>query len=94
MSATELLVVDSLHGLVGLEPVASAALAAAPRAVTPAQALERLREWQVDFEAAQAPATLKAVRADWGQFGSHGAPLRGPSPDPPRSCTRHSAIGR
>ena len=67
MSATALLVVDSLHGLVDLEPVAAAALAAAPRANSPQEALERLRAWQADFEAAQAPATIKAVRADWGQ---------------------------
>ena len=58
-------VLDSLQGLVGLEPVAPAA---APHTVTPAQALERLRAWQADFEAAQAPATIKAVRADWGQY--------------------------
>ena len=64
----QLLVLDSLHGLAGIEPVAPAALAAAPHVLTPAQAFERLRVWQADFKAAQASATLKAVRADWGQY--------------------------
>jgi integrase len=68
VSGTELLVVDSLQGLVGCEPVAVDALAEAPRALSAAEALERLRVWQKDFEAAQAPATLKAVRGDWGQY--------------------------
>jgi integrase len=64
----QLLVLDSLQGLVGIEPVAPAALAATPHVLTPAQAFERLRVWQADFEAGQASATLKAVRADWGQY--------------------------
>lgn len=68
MSGTVLLVVDSLNGLVGCAPVATQALADAPRAGSATEAMERLRVWQTDFEAAQAPATLKAVRADWGQY--------------------------
>jgi len=68
VSGAELLVVDSLNGLIGCEPVDSHALAEAPRSLSASEAMERLRVWQVDFEAAQAPATLKAVRADWGQY--------------------------
>lgn len=63
---TELLVVDSLHGLVGLEPVAITATA--PRAPSLQEVFERLRVWQADFEAAQASATVKAVRSDWSQY--------------------------
>lgn len=68
MSGNELLVVDSLTGLIGCEPVAVHALAEAPRSLSATEAIERLRVWQADFEAAQAPATVKAVRADWGQY--------------------------
>jgi len=63
---TALLVVDSLHGLVGVKPVAATINArSAPSAQ---EVFERLRAWQAAFEAAQASATVKAVRSDWGQY--------------------------
>ena len=58
-------VLDSLHDLVDLGTAQPEGHAGA---LAIGEILERLRVWQADFEAAQAPATLKAVRADWGRY--------------------------
>jgi integrase len=65
MTRTELLVVDALDASL-VRPVP---LPQAP-AVTPneAQIRERLVEWERKYAEAQAPATLRAVRADWGVY--------------------------
>ena len=74
-----LLVVDSLYSLVDLEPVAAAALTAAPRANSPREALERLRARQADFEAAQAPASAPA-RHLHARLQKPGASVQQPDP--------------
>ena len=66
MTRLDLLVVDSL------EPELVRPPAAAPVVVPSAPSLEAIRarliEWEAKYRAAQAPATLKAVRADWQVF--------------------------
>jgi integrase len=65
MTRTELLVVDALDASL-VRPVP---LPQAPT-MTPneAQIRERLVEWERKYALAQAPATLRAVRADWGVY--------------------------
>lgn len=64
----ELLVVDTLQGM-------SRALSVAPHTIAPAHVMQspdvvmmRLAAWQADFVGGQTPATVRAVRADWGQY--------------------------
>lgn len=67
MSRTELLVVDALSdAMIRSVPVHQDA------AVTPSAAAVRARlaEWERKYSEAQAPATLKAVRADWGVYSA------------------------
>ncbi|ODV26542.1 MAG: hypothetical protein ABT19_02795 [Rhodanobacter sp. SCN 68-63] len=64
----DLLVLDGLHGLVRAAPVATHALEAVPRVLTQEEVFARLGEWAKDFSAGQAPATVRAVRADWAQY--------------------------
>jgi integrase len=60
-----LLVVDALHGLQRVEPVGPVATTAAADAE---DVLDRLTRWAREFARGQADATIKAVRADWGQY--------------------------
>lgn len=76
--STALPIVDSLHGLVRAAPVGPIPVPTVP--TTTDEVIERLRAWSQDFAAGQATATLKAVRADWGQYiawceGTGHAPL-------------------
>lgn len=76
-----LLVIDALHGLRGVAPIGP--VQAAP--VGGDAVLERLTRWAREFARGQAEATLKAVRADWGQYvawceGTRHSPLPA-SPD-------------
>lgn len=65
MSRTELLVVDALDDTL----IRSVPLPQAPAVKPSAAAIKaRLAEWERKYAEAQAPATLKAVRADWGVF--------------------------
>ncbi|MCZ8158398.1 MAG: tyrosine-type recombinase/integrase [Rhizobiaceae bacterium] len=65
MSRTELLVVDALDDTL----IRSVPLPQAPAVKLSAAAIKaRLAEWERKYAEAQAPATLKAVRADWGVF--------------------------
>lgn len=67
-STTDLLVVDSLHdALVRPQALAQAATRAAPMPSL-ATIRDRLLAWETKYRLAQAPATLKAVRADWQVF--------------------------
>lgn len=80
MSTTDLLVVDSLQGLTCAPPIATTRLNEAVVPLSLAGVVERLTTWQRDFADAQADATVKAVRADWGQYiryceGTGQAPL-------------------
>jgi integrase len=65
MNRTELLVVDALDDTL----IRSVPLPQAPAIQPSAAAIKaRLTEWERKYAEAQAPATLKAVRADWGVF--------------------------
>lgn len=80
LSANDLLVIDSLHGLVLVPPVGQLAPAPSPETVDPKVVFERLKEWQARFVAGSAGRTVKAVCADWGQYvqwceGAGRAPL-------------------
>ena len=66
-AAGDLLVVDSLHGLVRAVPLGP------PTEVRPVPdsvdaLVSRLALWQAEFVAGQASATVRAVRADWTQY--------------------------
>jgi len=65
MKRTELLVVDALDATM-VRPVP---MPQAPPTTPNGDAIKaRLREWQRKYAEAQAPATLRAVRADWGVY--------------------------
>lgn len=63
----DLLVVDSLHGLVRAEPLGPTA-DARPAPASKEALIERLATWQQDFIAGMSAATVRAVRADWAQY--------------------------
>lgn len=67
MMTTDLLVVDSLHGLVRVAPLGPAA-DARPAPTSKDALIERLSVWQQDFIDGMATATIRAVRADWTQY--------------------------
>ncbi|WP_445147303.1 tyrosine-type recombinase/integrase [Dyella sp. Tek66A03] len=62
------LILDRLHQLDGIAPVASTALQPMAVAASITALLQRLRAWETDFLTGQAPATVAAVRADWQQY--------------------------
>ena len=64
---TDLLVVDSLNGLVRAEPLGPTA-DARPAPASKDALIERLATWQQDFIAGMSAATVRAVRADWAQY--------------------------
>lgn len=64
---TDLLVVDSLNGLVRAEPLGPAT-DARPAPTSKEALLQRLATWQKDFVAGMSAATVRAVRADWAQY--------------------------
>jgi len=68
LPAHDLLVVDSLQGMVRTAPLAPAVVTpeAAPNSV--ADIMRKLAEWQGDFVAGRSSATIRAVRADWAQY--------------------------
>lgn len=68
MDGTQLLVVDSLQGLVRAAPVAPQALQPVATPPTVPGIMARLAEWQADFVGGQSAATVRAVRADWSQY--------------------------
>lgn len=65
MTRTDLLVVDAIDDTL----IRSVPLPQAPAVRPSAAAIKaRLAEWERKYAEAQSPATLKAVRADWGVF--------------------------
>lgn len=69
-TGTALLVVDGLHGLTELPAVLDVVPAERPRPVALSRdaVLEKLRAWEADYAAGQAPATLKALRSDFNRY--------------------------
>ena len=65
---TQLLVLDSLHGLANVPALTDQAIQTTPVSRTADDALSRLEEWTREFIKAQRPATLRAVRSDWQQY--------------------------
>lgn len=62
-------VVDALQDLTAVPAIAPEIHAPRPALAASVEAvLERLATWSADFAAGSAPATVKAVRSDWGQY--------------------------
>ena len=66
--STQLLVVDSLQGLHGIEPVAARARSPSPLIPSDASMMDKLLRWESYFIRGQSKATISAVRSDWAQY--------------------------
>lgn len=64
--AHPVLIVDALYGLEHVPPVGAASAVSADTLAD--QIIARLRAWAADFESGKAPATVRAVRADWTRY--------------------------
>lgn len=68
MTSSSLLIVDALHSLTSTPAVGAPVPAPAMDRIDREEVFRRLEEWQARFVAGNAPRTIKAVRADWGQY--------------------------
>lgn len=66
--AHDLLVIDSLQGLVRTTPLGPLVPEPLPEAQSLEDILRKLAVWQKDFVEGNAAATVRAVRADWAQY--------------------------
>ncbi|KZC39890.1 hypothetical protein RHOFW510R12_01200 [Rhodanobacter sp. FW510-R12] len=68
--SNDLLVVDSIDGLIGAPGVAEVAVRAAAAPTSAKEVRARLVRWEARFVGGHPKATVRAVRADWGQYVS------------------------